>query len=214
MQKNKKTFILKINLSCRFATMHCMSMLIQWCLPYSKEIKVFETGLISWMLRKRSSASLLNRVSAPPIVRSIKLFNLRSILVRTTSCQVHPATCTRLWKAFFGIAWVLYQLGSLHNARKSTSAMSNFEKKEPKIFYYHPKKIPQNHKSKSKFKPYQSIHSYYMQKKSLQILGWICKKYNRYLIFFFSYSYPLPPPAFFYYLLLHKSVLQECLNKI
>merc|ERR1712051_412494 len=63
----------------------------------------------------------------------------RSILVRTTSCQVHPATCTRLWKAFFGIAWVLYQLGSLHNARKSTSAMSNF-KKEPKNFYYHQKK--------------------------------------------------------------------------
>ena len=93
------------------------------------------------MLRKRSSASLLNRVSAPPIVRSIKLFNLRSILVRTTSCQVHPATCTRLWKAFFGIAWVLYQLGSLHNARKSTSAMSNFEKKEPKSSITTPKKF-------------------------------------------------------------------------
>ena len=132
------------------------------------------------MLRKRTSASLLNQVSAPPIVRSTKLFNLRSILVRTTSCQVHPATCTRLWKAFFGIAWVLYQLGSLHNARKSTSAMSNFEKKakklpkKPKKLLLPPSKtIPQNHqKSKSKFKPHQSIHSYYYkQKKSLQILG-------------------------------------------
>ena len=50
--------------------------------------------------------------------------NLRYILVRTTSCQVHPATCTRLWKDSFGIAWVLYQLGSLHNAKRSTSAMS------------------------------------------------------------------------------------------
>ena len=29
--------------------------------------------------------------------------------------------------------------------------------------------------------PHQSIHSYYKQKKSLQILGWICKKNNRYL---------------------------------
>ena len=29
--------------------------------------------------------------------------------------------------------------------------------------------------------PHQSIHSYYKQKKSLQILGWICKKSNRYL---------------------------------
>ena len=115
------------------------------------------------MLRKRTSASLLNQVSAPPIVRSTKLFNLRSILVRTTSCQVHPATCTHLWKAFFGIAWVLYQLGSLHNARKSTSAMSNFEKKKDKNLLLPPKKktIPQNHKSKSKFKPpiNQFIHT-------------------------------------------------------
>ena len=50
--------------------------------------------------------------------------NLRSILVRTTSCQVHPAICTRPWRASFRIAWVLCQLGSLHNVKKSTSAMS------------------------------------------------------------------------------------------
>ena len=50
--------------------------------------------------------------------------NLRSILVRTTRCQIHPATCTRPWRASFRIAWVLCQLGSLHNVKKSTSAMS------------------------------------------------------------------------------------------
>ena len=109
--------------------------------------------------------------------------NLRSILVRTTSCQVHPATCTRLWKAFFGIAWVLYQLGSLHNARKSTSAMSNFEKKSQKtsITTLQKQSLKTTKNPNQSLNPHQSIHSYYKQKKSLQILGWICKKSNRYL---------------------------------
>ena len=51
--------------------------------------------------------------------------NLRSILVRTTRYPNHPATCTRPWRASLRIAWVLYQLGLLHNAKKSTSAMSS-----------------------------------------------------------------------------------------
>ena len=64
---------------------------------------------------------------------SLQQSNLRYILVRTTSCQVHPATCTRLWKDSFGIAWVLYQLGSLHNAKRSTSAMSKNRQNQSKI---------------------------------------------------------------------------------
>ena len=124
--------------------------------------------------------------------------NLRSILVRTTSCQVHPATCTRLWKAFFGIAWVLYQLGSLHNARKSTSAMSNFEKKDPKNLLLPPKKtIPQNHKSKSKFKPL-SINSFIQQAKKITANTWLnLQKIWSVLKSFFLILINCPQSAFF-----------------
>ena len=62
-----------------------------------------------------------------PNLKKQKLFtcNLRSILVRTTRYPIHPATCTRPWRASLRIAWVPCQLGSLHNAKKSTSAMSS-----------------------------------------------------------------------------------------
>ena len=50
--------------------------------------------------------------------------DLRSILVRTILRPIHTATCTRPWRASSKIAWVLYQLGTPLNARKSTSAMS------------------------------------------------------------------------------------------
>ena len=139
--------------------------------------------------------------------------NLRSILVRTTSCQVHPATCTHLWKAFFGIAWVLYQLGSLHNARKSTSAMSNFEKKKPKNFYYH----PQKQSLKTTKNPNQSLNPINQfihttsKKNHCKCLAEFAEKSNRYLNKKNLILIHCPhQPFYITYLLLHKSVLQEC----
>ena len=64
----------------------------------------------------------------------------------------------------------------------SKKAKKNFQKK-PKNNYYHPQKqsLKTTKNPNQSLNPHQSIHSYYKQKKSLQILGWICKKSNRYL---------------------------------
>ena len=71
----------------------------------------------------RSTIIFKKKTTTKPLLWWFQL-HLRSILVRTILCPIHPATCTRPWRASSKIAWVLYQLGTPLNARKSTSAMS------------------------------------------------------------------------------------------
>ena len=85
-------------------------------------------------------------------------------------------------------------------------------KKKPKNFYYH----PQKQSLKTTKNPNQSLNPINQfihttsKKNHCKYLAEFAKKSNRYLNKKNSYSYPLPPSAFLYYLLLHKSVLQEC----
>ena len=126
---------------------------------------------------------------------SLQQSNLRYILVRTTSCQVHPATCTRLWKDSFGIAWVLYQLGSLHNAKRSTSAMSKNRQNQSKIAKNQNNSINPPEKNQN----FENLNQSFIHMQKTAHPG-DCRMINldRYLTFFsfFSIFSNFPPSSF------------------